>query len=165
MNAQEYRAEVEKFLVYRNILAEDQWRTYVAMGLMGEVGEVANVIKKMMKGEERQYDLFDELGDVLWYAEACLIEAGIVITDRELDRWTPFEEPAVNTMLSMVEFSQRLARFVADSQPVQRDYEAKWRYGAVCACALRIANTHLIEATTLSDIREHNIRKLRARHG
>lgn len=52
---------------------EAQRITYTAIGLSGEVGEVANQIKKYMRDDdyrltaERKAKLSAELGDVLWY--------------------------------------------------------------------------------------------------
>lgn len=46
---------------------------YVALGLTGESGEIANDIKKTVRDDrgvlnyERQCQIIDEMGDVLWY--------------------------------------------------------------------------------------------------
>jgi NTP pyrophosphatase (non-canonical NTP hydrolase) len=54
---------------------------YPTIGLAGEVGELANKVKKLMRGD---YDLRDskdaisaELGDVLWYCAAIASELNI----------------------------------------------------------------------------------------
>ena len=50
---------------------------YLALGLVGEAGEVANKVKKILRGDylftdEFAGELSKELGDVLWYlAEMC----------------------------------------------------------------------------------------------
>jgi len=45
--------------------------SYTALGLVGEAGEVANKVKKILRGdyeaEAIRDDLSKELGDVLWY--------------------------------------------------------------------------------------------------
>lgn len=50
---------------------EDQGICYTALGLVGEAGEVAEKIKKMIRDnkpmEDVQLDILRELGDVLWY--------------------------------------------------------------------------------------------------
>lgn len=46
----------------------------IGLGLAGESGEVADLIKKHLSGakEINKQDLIEELGDILWYiAEAC----------------------------------------------------------------------------------------------
>lgn len=50
--------------------------SYVALGLVGEAGEVANIVKKMLRDglsvEEAREHLIGELGDCLWYlARIC----------------------------------------------------------------------------------------------
>lgn len=48
----------------------------VGLGLAGESGEVADIIKKHLSGSKEidKQHLIEELGDVLWYiAEACEI--------------------------------------------------------------------------------------------
>ena len=50
---------------------------YVVMGLVGEAGEVANKVKKIIRDkngvidETTKRDLIDELGDVFWYLAQC----------------------------------------------------------------------------------------------
>ncbi len=51
---------------------------YVILGLASEAGEVAGVLKKVLRDKGGQFDddtrgkLFDEIGDVLWYcSQAC----------------------------------------------------------------------------------------------
>ena len=51
---------------------------YTTLGLVGESGEIANKVKKTLRGDYSQddirEDLIDELGDVLWYlAEAATV--------------------------------------------------------------------------------------------
>ena len=57
---------------------------YTALGLAGEAGEVANKVKKYLRGdyglEELRAACFDEIGDVLWYCAALAREL-----DLELD--------------------------------------------------------------------------------
>lgn len=57
---------------------EDQALIYTTLGLVGEAGEIANKVKKVIRDDggkltyERMLDLYGEIGDVLWYAaELC----------------------------------------------------------------------------------------------
>jgi NTP pyrophosphatase (non-canonical NTP hydrolase) len=60
---------------------------YPAMGLAGEVGEVLNKMKKVMRDDggvvtdARKEDLKSELGDVLWYMSALADELKITLED------------------------------------------------------------------------------------
>lgn len=78
MNFDEYQRAIENFAVYprENKLAAI---SYLALGLNGEAGEVAEQIKKAIRnnGEittERRQKILDELGDVLWYLTRMAIE-------------------------------------------------------------------------------------------
>lgn len=67
----EYARQVRKGFKIRR--GQDEL-SHVALGLAGEVGEVANLVKKMQyegQDEINKTKLFLELGDVLWYLQ-CL---------------------------------------------------------------------------------------------
>jgi NTP pyrophosphatase (non-canonical NTP hydrolase) len=55
---------------------------YPTLGLVGEAGEIAEKVKKMIRDdggvltEERRQTLIKELGDVLWYLSALSREIG-----------------------------------------------------------------------------------------
>jgi NTP pyrophosphatase (non-canonical NTP hydrolase) len=67
-----YRAEVERTL---NGNVGDQLLTMGGLGLAGEAGEVADLIKKVIYHNKPldRAALIRELGDVLWYLEALMI--------------------------------------------------------------------------------------------
>lgn len=58
---------------------------YPTLGLAGEAGEVANIVKKIQRDdagvitEMTRAKLKDELGDVLWYISACADELGLTL--------------------------------------------------------------------------------------
>ena len=64
---------------------------YVTLGLMGEAGEVAEKIKKVIRddngiiSETKKQDLGKEIGDVLWYVAALCDELGLDFNQVALD--------------------------------------------------------------------------------
>lgn len=60
---------------------------YPTLGLAGEAGEVANIVKKVQRdhggvvNEDTRMKLKDELGDVLWYISACADELGLTLDE------------------------------------------------------------------------------------
>ena len=60
---------------------------YPTLGLAGEAGEVANIVKKIQRDhsgvvtDDTRNKLKDELGDVLWYISACCDELGLTLTE------------------------------------------------------------------------------------
>ncbi len=82
MNANEYQQLASRTLIERpdfHISDEDIMLVWNAIGLAGEAGEVAELVKK---GVFHQHGvdtvkLKKELGDVLWYVAALCTKAGI----------------------------------------------------------------------------------------
>jgi NTP pyrophosphatase (non-canonical NTP hydrolase) len=78
MEFDDYQARARKFAKY----PMDMSYQYLALGLNGEAGEVAEKIKKMLrdgiKGEAEEWrrELVKELGDVLWYLSELAQWAG-----------------------------------------------------------------------------------------
>lgn len=73
MDFNHYQEQTKKTAVY----PEENALEYLALGLNGESGEVAEKIKKVIRGDrEIDEDLVDELGDVLWYLARLLDEIG-----------------------------------------------------------------------------------------
>ena len=74
---------------------------YISIALGGEVGEVLNKLKKIMRDEnfevskEKKEDLSYELGDILWYLSALCGQLGLsldVVAKRNIDKLKSREE-------------------------------------------------------------------------
>lgn len=84
MNFAEYQSEASQTAHYPQRLSNLEYPT---LGLAGEAGEVANVVKKIQRdhagiiNDEIRGRLKDELGDVLWYISACADELGLTLTE------------------------------------------------------------------------------------
>ena len=74
MQFSEYQTKSKVTAIYPHDTAVE----YVTLGLVGEAGEVANVVKKAIRDdggvltEDRINHLVDELGDVMWYMARLL---------------------------------------------------------------------------------------------
>lgn len=59
--------------------------TYPAVGLAGEAGELANKVKKLLRGDTNREELLDgikaEMGDILWYLSALADDIGVNLSD------------------------------------------------------------------------------------
>lgn len=77
-----YQHRANKTAVYPN---KGQSLTYTTLGLLGEVGEVAEHLKKTIRDDrgkftpERKAAIRKELGDVLWYIAMCAWELDIAL--------------------------------------------------------------------------------------
>ena len=84
MNFEEYQKEASLTALYPKRLKNLEYPT---LGLAGEAGEVANIVKKIQRdfgGEitgEIRIKLKDELGDVLWYISACADELKLTLEE------------------------------------------------------------------------------------
>lgn len=84
MKFEEYQSEASQTALYPRRLSNLEYPT---LGLAGEAGEVANIVKKIQRDnegvltDETRAKLKDELGDVLWYISACADELGLTLTE------------------------------------------------------------------------------------
>lgn len=84
MNFEEYQSKASQTALYPNRFENLEYPT---LGLAGEAGEVANIVKKIQRDHagiitaETRAKLKDELGDVLWYISACADELGLTLTE------------------------------------------------------------------------------------
>lgn len=75
MDFREYQTETHKTAIFPPLFLGEEELTFIypALGLEGEVGEVAEHIKKIIRddggyiSEDRKNKVTKELGDVLWY--------------------------------------------------------------------------------------------------
>lgn len=81
----EYQAEARKTAGYDPKLKI----TYSTMGLVGEAGELANKVKKLLRGDKNREELIDgiksEMGDVLWYLSALADDINIDLSEVAAD--------------------------------------------------------------------------------
>lgn len=84
MNFSDYQSEASQTALYPRRLSNLEYPT---LGLAGEAGEVANIVKKIQRdhdgvlNDEIREKLKDELGDVLWYISACADELGLTLDE------------------------------------------------------------------------------------
>jgi NTP pyrophosphatase (non-canonical NTP hydrolase) len=84
MKFEEYQSEASQTALYPRRMSNLEYPT---LGLAGEAGEVANIVKKIQRDfggeitDETRLKLKDELGDVLWYISACADELGLTLTE------------------------------------------------------------------------------------
>lgn len=79
MNFLDYQRGTAKTAIYPS-RTEIEALSYVTMGLVGEAGEVANKVKKILRDNggrvtsEHRRELGGELGDMLWYLSQLATE-------------------------------------------------------------------------------------------
>ena len=79
MTFDEYQAEARKTAIY----PKEFGLGYVALGLSGEAGEVANKVKKVYRDGngvlslEDRHAIVEELGDLCWYCAMLCEELGV----------------------------------------------------------------------------------------
>jgi NTP pyrophosphatase (non-canonical NTP hydrolase) len=79
LSLNEYQEKVQSTAVYPG-QGSVKGVEYCLFGALGELGEIANKYKKILRKEENVYkhreDLMEEIGDVLWYTMQLLKELG-----------------------------------------------------------------------------------------
>lgn len=84
LSFEEYQQTARRTALYPRRLENLEYPT---LGLAGEAGEVANIVKKIQRDfggeitDETRGKLKDELGDVLWYISACADELGLTLAE------------------------------------------------------------------------------------
>ena len=80
---------MEKFSSYglfvksMKVYPEQHAIVYPALGLVGEAGEIAEKVKKWLRGDKGldKQELLKELGDPLWYIAALADDLGFTLQD------------------------------------------------------------------------------------
>lgn len=132
-------------------------KSTVQLGLLGESGEVADVIKKAMERGQpvNRNKLIEELGDVLWYTAAKLhLHNSVMVHDQTF--WPHINHSFYN--LACVLCKQ--ASWLGEAKyPYEYEDSAK----KVISLVTEIGSL-LSPAVSLEEIMELNIQKLRKRH-
>ena len=96
-----YQNRARETAIYPNMGSEF---TYPALGLVGEAGEIANKLKKVIRDKSGvlsdgvRESVSDELGDVLWYVAQLATEMGTdldTIAQRNIDKLASRKERGV----------------------------------------------------------------------
>jgi NTP pyrophosphatase (non-canonical NTP hydrolase) len=79
MDFRRYQKESRKTAIYPDL---GKNVVYPVLGLVGETGEIAEKIKKYLRGDKKlnfnfKVDLEKEIGDVLWYMAQLATELGL----------------------------------------------------------------------------------------
>ena len=81
MNFNEYQKHARSTAIY----PKEYKVIYPALGLCGEAGEVAEKVKKIVRGDDRLNNVTSsivmELGDVLWYVAVLADDLGVTLEE------------------------------------------------------------------------------------
>lgn len=93
----EYQMQLQQYVVY----PQDHWQEYLPMALFGEMGEVANLIKKSMRnGTVQREKMVDEFGDLMFYLARLGSEANVSF--QEFFDWADeFDPPKVRESIRL----------------------------------------------------------------
>lgn len=152
MTPAEYLAEVRRT---RSPLTS---RTTIQLGLIGEAGEVADLVKKSLeRGAPIDRDrMIEELGDVLWYVAAKLDAHGL--TEADPDGVSFFPAPESAALLAYA-----CGALGAATRPFQVQTEAPRVIGLVLSLYAEVEPVGY-GGGWLSGLRSANVAKLRKRH-
>ncbi len=83
MNFNEYQEKAKSF-VFHELSKKDRIILWT-LGITGESGEVADHLKKALRGdcsiEDKKEDLIKEIGDVMWYGALLADELGVSLEE------------------------------------------------------------------------------------
>ena len=128
--------------------------TNAALGLVGEAGEVAELVKKhLYHGHALDRGrLADELGDVLWYVAEMTTECGLMLTSPDYNDPFPPRRPRAGDLGdNAIDVGKEAAAFATHIDDPRN-------------IILALADLALHIGMTLDEIADRNIAKLRARY-
>lgn len=141
--------------------------TYPALGLFGEGGEVANKIKKTIRGDkpmtdELRLELRAELGDVMWYIASTASDTGLIFDQKPSGVCLGDLPTCVLKLASSIGKVTEEALFY-QSYPggITTSKSAMWMSLCECVLAVEAIAHHL--GTTLEQVMADNIAKLAER--
>jgi NTP pyrophosphatase (non-canonical NTP hydrolase) len=82
-NIDDYQQKIEQFVIY----PREHAYNYLSLGLASEAGEVASIVKKVIRdsagafSDDAKLALLKELGDVVWYVAAFASEIGVDMSE------------------------------------------------------------------------------------
>jgi NTP pyrophosphatase (non-canonical NTP hydrolase) len=172
----EYQNEAKKTAVYPG-RGTVRGQVYTVMGLAGEVGELANKVKKLMREDTTtsSEDVLDECGDILWYVAMIIDELGIEQID-SIDLTNIEQSKIEHGNIPMdVQFGEWLTfRLVGETADFVDTFMQclefpDWEFGRdlypanVWLIARFLAKIASVHGSNLSTVAESNIRKLASR--
>ena len=143
---------------------------YPAMGLVGEVGELCNKAKKIIRGdvtfEQRLEEFTKELGDVVWYIAGTASDLGIDMEEVAANALAGPQETGdlYTTLLRLASASGAVAH-MADEIKVQglNSYRRAFIQSRLEPALRCVARLCVIFGVELTDVCKDNIKKLFAR--
>ncbi len=85
MNFNDYQKKAKSFSVTDSELSKKDRMVIWTLGVTGEAGEVADHLKKALRGdcsiEDKREDLIKEIGDVMWYLALLADELNISLDE------------------------------------------------------------------------------------
>ena len=177
MNINDYRAAAADTAIYPGVGGGTILGiSYLTLGLVGEVSEIADLIATLRAGVEvSRLDVRHELGDVLWYDAMLTAELGITVTERAtrlVDHLPPAALGApfgwaanrgLTAAFGLVTASGAVAELV--KKAIRSDTTVPTEKVAAALVSVRTAVDDLAIAfgMTAREIRQANIDKLAAR--
>jgi len=141
-------------------VAYSQPSSYLCLAILGELGELANVLKKELRNQEnRTYDLVDELGDVCWYLVAFAHEGGHAAGQV----FDPGYELTERSSLRRVMRSLITKGIDLDAAMEANPGDFKHSFGIVTDMGLLLLQFMKMRGIELETVLEFNIQKLQER--